>query len=65
MVEHKRMAEYAEKLVRASGDTVNETVTAEIAQRLVLDGEVVYTALGIEESVVVDDVDLQEGSSED
>ena len=64
VVEHKRMAEYEGKLVQASGDIVTETVAAEIAQRLVLDGEVVYTALGTEESIVVDDIDLQEGRAE-
>jgi hypothetical protein len=64
VVEHKRMAEYEEKLVQVSGDTVTETVAAEIAQRLVLDGEVIHTALGTEESIVVDDIDLQVGKAE-
>jgi uncharacterized membrane protein len=64
VVEHKRMAEYEGKLVQASGDIVTETVAAEIAQRLVLDGEVIYTALGTEESIVADDVDLQKGRAE-
>jgi uncharacterized membrane protein len=61
VVEHKRLAEYEEKLVQASGDTVTETVAVEMAQRLVLDGEVIYTELGTKESIVVDDFDLQEG----
>jgi uncharacterized membrane protein len=64
VVEHKRMAEYEAKLVQASGDSVTETVAAEIAQRLVLDGEVIYSALGTEESIVLDDVDLQEIGAE-
>ena len=55
VVEHKRMAEYREKLVQAGADEVTTVVTeaeaADIAQRLVLDGEVTYTALG-EESIV-------------
>ena len=49
------MAEYREKLVQAGADEVTTVVTeaeaADIAQRLVLDGEVTYTALG-EESIV-------------
>jgi uncharacterized membrane protein len=55
VVEHKQIADVQEKLVQAGAGEVTTIVTeaeaADMAQRLVLDGEVTYTALG-EETIV-------------
>ena len=53
VVEHKRLDEYQQRLALAGADTVSTAaLAAEIAQSLVLDGEVTYTALGTKETVV-------------
>ena len=57
VVELKQVAEVEERLAQASADSVTtEELAHEIAQTMVLDGEVVYAALGSEESIV--DLDL-------
>jgi uncharacterized membrane protein len=57
VVELKHVAEVEERLAQASAGTVTtEALAYEIAQTMVLDGEVVYARLGSEESIV--EIDL-------
>ena len=64
IVEHKWMTEYERHLVEGGADPVREEVAAKMAQMLAPGGEITYTALGMDESIVIEDAALGEGSIE-